>query len=91
MLSKNNIKKNSIFVIEASSYQLEYCKFFKTDIGAILNLRTDHLERHGNLRNYAESKIKLITSQDKKGISFVSAECKYLLNILSKKNSIQKL
>ena len=27
-----------------------YSKFFKTDIGAILNLRTDHLERHGNLK-----------------------------------------
>ena len=91
VLSKINIKKNSIFVIEASSYQLEYSKFFKTDIAAILNLRTDHLERHGNLRNYAESKIKLITSQDKKGISFVSAESKYLLNILSKKKFNTKI
>ena len=52
MLSEKNIKPNTIFVIEASSYQLEYSKYFKTDYAVILNISHDHLERHGTINNY---------------------------------------
>ena len=39
ILSVKNIKKSSIFVIEASSYQLEYSKLFSSKYGAILPCR----------------------------------------------------
>ena len=41
--------KKTIFIIEASSYQIFYSKYFKTDYAAILNLNIDHLERHKDL------------------------------------------
>ena len=67
-LQERNISKRTIFIVEASSYQISYSKYFKTDYGAILNLSVDHLERHRNLNEYAKSKLKLIYSQDKKKI-----------------------
>ena len=45
ILMEKKIKNNTIFVIEASSYQLEYSKFFKSKFSLILNLNPDHTKR----------------------------------------------
>ena len=44
-------KKNEIYVIEASSFQLEYSKFIKPYCAAILNISQDHLDWHGSKKN----------------------------------------
>ena len=72
ILSIKNIKKNSIFVIEASSYQLEYSKLFKSKYAVILNISSDHLERHKTIENYISAKFKLIENQNKNSIAFVN-------------------
>ena len=54
---EKKVKKNTIFIIEASSYQLDYSKYFKSKYSVILNLSPDHLERHSTFKNYAEGKI----------------------------------
>ena len=72
ILSEKNIKKKTLFIIEASSYQLEYSKIFRSDYAAILNISTDHLERHGTLRNYVKAKFKLIKNQLKGSFSFLN-------------------
>ena len=64
ILSIKNIKKDTIFVIEASSYQLEYSKLFKSKYAAILNISPDHLERHKTITNYISAKFKLIENQN---------------------------
>ena len=63
ILSIKKISKKTIFVIEASSYQLEYSKIFSPKFAAILNIAPDHLERHGNLKNYIEAKFKIFNNQ----------------------------
>ncbi len=70
-LLESRIKKETIFIIEASSYQISYSKFFKSDYAAILNLSPDHLERHGNINEYAKAKLKLIFDQEKKNKSYI--------------------
>ena len=70
-LTETKIKKKTIFVIETSSYQIFYNKYFKTDIAVILNLNVDHLERHKNINKYAEAKVKLICDQEKNKLSFI--------------------
>tara|TARA_Y100000590_G_scaffold200791_1_gene228159 strand:- start:529 stop:1845 length:1317 start_codon:yes stop_codon:yes gene_type:complete len=87
LLLEKNIKPNTIFVIEASSYQIEYSKYYKTDLAIILNISPDHLERHGTIKNYVKSKFKLIKSQKKNGLAFLEKGNKYLNNEL-KNNKI---
>tara|TARA_B100000989_G_scaffold120875_1_gene89138 strand:- start:5983 stop:6639 length:657 start_codon:yes stop_codon:yes gene_type:complete len=65
-LLEKGINKKTVFIIEASSYQLLYSNYFKSDYAAIINLSADHLERHGNLNEYAKAKLKLIYNQKKK-------------------------
>ena len=50
------IKENSIVIIEASSFQLFFSKFIKPNFAVILNITKDHLDWHGTIKNYQNSK-----------------------------------
>lgn len=80
----NQKAKNSktIFVVEASSYQIEYSKYYKTDYSMILNISPDHLERHKTMQNYVNAKFKLIKNQKKNGYAYIPKDNKYLKKIL---------
>ena len=56
VLNQNSTSSKTIYVIEASSYQIEYSKYFKTDYSMILNINPDHLERHKTIQNYVKAK-----------------------------------
>ena len=71
ILSSKNINKKTILIIEASSYQLEYSKIFKSKFAAILNLSPDHIERHGTLNKYVKSKFKLLKNQTNGSFAFL--------------------
>ena len=86
ILSIKNIRRDTIFVIEASSYQLEYSKIFRSKYAAILNIYPDHLERHKTIRNYISAKFKIIKNQNKSSIAFIN---KYDKNIQSKIKKIR--
>ncbi len=79
LLSEKNIKPKTVFVIEASSYQIEYSRYFKTDFAIILNITPDHLERHGTFKKYVKSKLKLISNQEK-GYAFIGQNNNYFKN-----------
>ena len=64
--------ENEIYIIEASSYQLEYSQFIKPYCAAILNISQDHLERHGTKKNYIKSKIKIFNNQTKSDLAFLN-------------------
>ena len=72
ILSIKNVKKKTLFIIEASSYQLEYSRIFKSKYAAILNLSPDHLERHLTLNKYIDAKFKLLKNQSKGNFAFVN-------------------
>ena len=72
ILSEKNITNKTIFVIEASSYQLEYSKLFSSNISIILNISSDHLERHKTLKNYIKAKFKIIRNQTKKDYAILN-------------------
>jgi|TARA_B110000046_G_scaffold182239_1_gene215851 UDP-N-acetylmuramoylalanine--D-glutamate ligase len=60
------IKKKSIVVIEASSFQLSHLKFAKPTLATILNITKDHLDWHGTIKNYQNSKFNIFSAQDRK-------------------------
>ncbi len=72
ILNLKSIKKKTIFVIEASSYQLEYSKYFRSKYSIILNLAPDHLERHKTLNNYINAKFKLLKNQIRGDLAFIN-------------------
>ena len=71
ILLTKNIKPKTIFVVEASSYQLEYSKIFKSRYSAILNIAPDHIERHKTLGRYIKAKFRLLKNQTKNSLGFI--------------------
>ncbi|MBN1858930.1 UDP-N-acetylmuramoyl-L-alanine--D-glutamate ligase [Candidatus Bipolaricaulota bacterium] len=52
-----------IFVVEASSFQLEQCVRFQPHVAVWLNLTPDHLSRHGSMAAYASAKKRIFALQ----------------------------
>ena len=86
ILSMKKISKKTIFVIEASSYQLEYSKIFSSKFAAILNIAPDHLERHGNLNNYIKAKFKIFNNQKRSAIGFINKNDHLIQKRIKEKN-----
>ena len=85
-----DIKKsnNSYVIIEASSYQLSHSKFINPDFGLFLNLTNDHLEWHGSMKNYLNSKLKIFNHQTDNQFAIINKNFK---KIFIKKNFLGKL
>ena len=64
----------AIHVIEVSSFQLELTTTFRPSIAVLLNLHTDHLDRHGGPAAYAAAKARLFANQDASDTLVVNAD-----------------
>jgi len=47
------------WVIEVSSFQLETIRHFRADVAVLLNLRPNHLDRHGSMAGYLQQKARI--------------------------------
>ena len=54
-----NKSKNTIHILEISSFQLEKIYYFKPNIACILNISKDHLDRYENFKEYYSTKFKI--------------------------------
>ena len=91
ILNEKKINNNTIFVIEASSYQLEYSRFFFSKYFAVLNITPDHLERHLAFSRYARAKFSIIRRQSSKDISFINYQIFKLMKKIIKKRIKPKI
>jgi UDP-N-acetylmuramoylalanine--D-glutamate ligase len=83
------IKKNSVVIIEASSFQLAHAKFIKPTLAVILNITNDHLDWHNTITNYKNSKLKIFSKQDGNDIALLNS--KKLIKLFKKKKYSSKL
>ena len=74
VLAEKNITNKTIFVIEASSYQLDYSRIFRSKYAVILNITSDHIERHKSLNNYVDAKFKLLKSQNRGSFAYIKKD-----------------
>ena len=98
--SLNDPGSNGFIVLELSSFQLATCSQLKLDGGIILNITPDHLDWHGNIKNYVNAKIRiakflkakaplLISCNDnlsKKASESLQKENKNIIKIYNNKN-----
>ncbi len=70
----SDYQRDLIRVIEVSSFQLEHVYEFKPHISVILNITSDHIDRHETFENYIDLKLKLLSNQNKNDRSIVNAD-----------------
>jgi UDP-N-acetylmuramoylalanine--D-glutamate ligase len=91
VLLEKKITNKTVFVIEASSYQLEYSRLFKTNISLILNISPDHLERHKTINKYVGAKFKIVKNQSKKDLAILNTKNFYIKKELESTNFLPKI
>jgi UDP-N-acetylmuramoylalanine--D-glutamate ligase len=63
VLQLEALGKNGIYVLELSSYQLELTSSLTLDVAVLLNVTSDHLDRHGGMAGYIEAKKRVFRNQ----------------------------
>ncbi len=61
----SSLNPSDVPVVEVSSYQLQYTERFHPSTAVLLNIASDHLERHGSFENYREAKLRIFSNQGK--------------------------
>lgn len=64
----------TITVVEVSSYQLERIKKFHPWIAAIVNISPDHLDRHSDLQEYVDAKLRIFENQGAEDYSIINGD-----------------
>ncbi len=67
-------KWGRIYVIEMSSYQIDLSPGFRPDVGVLLNVTPDHLDRHGTLEHYAAVKARLFAGMGEGDTAVISVD-----------------
>ncbi|HEY2821043.1 MAG TPA: UDP-N-acetylmuramoyl-L-alanine--D-glutamate ligase [Candidatus Acidoferrum sp.] len=67
-------KKNTVTVVELSSFQLELIDSFRPNVGLFLNLTPDHLDRHHTLKAYAAAKARIFENQTADDAAIINAD-----------------
>jgi len=65
---------DTLFVVEASSFQLEGTQTFRPKVCVFLNLSADHLDRHPSLEAYARAKGRIFSNQGEADWAVVNAD-----------------
>ena len=63
----------ALVVCECSSYQLADTLAFAPDVAVLLNLGSDHLDWHGSLDHYAQSKLQIFARQTAEQVAIAPA------------------
>lgn len=65
---------SSVTVAEVSSFQLETIEAFRPEIGVLLNLTPDHLDRHASFEEYAAAKLRMFENQLERDSAILNAD-----------------
>jgi UDP-N-acetylmuramoylalanine--D-glutamate ligase len=65
VLGLDDMHGGAVYVLEASSYQLDLTSSLKPDVAVLLNLSPDHLDRHGGMDGYVAAKRRVFLNQGK--------------------------
>jgi UDP-N-acetylmuramoylalanine--D-glutamate ligase len=64
----------TVTVAEISSFQLETIEAFRPEIGVLLNLTPDHLDRHASFEEYARAKMRMFENQLERDAAVLNAD-----------------
>jgi len=65
---------DSIRIIEISSFQLERTYTFRPHTAVLLNITSDHMDRHRNIEEYADIKLRLFSNQKRGDFAIVNMD-----------------
>ena len=65
---------SDMFVCEVSSFQMETAETFHPRCGALLNITEDHLNRHGTMECYTQTKMRMFQNMTAEDVAVFNAD-----------------
>jgi UDP-N-acetylmuramoylalanine--D-glutamate ligase len=72
------VEPGRAIVCELSSFQLEGVEQFRADVGVLLNVTPDHLDRHGSFAPYAAAKLRVFERQRERDTAVLCIDDAYV-------------
>lgn len=76
-----NAQEFDLIVAELSSFQLENLGDFRPNVGVLLNISPDHLDRHTSMKSYVAAKMQLFKNQIETDVAVVNGDDPYCQNL----------
>lgn len=68
----NELKKDSIVILEVSSFQLNDIERFRPEVSVLMNITPDHIDWHKNFENYLGAKLRITENQEEDDLAVVN-------------------
>ncbi len=77
-------EQTEVYVVELSSYQLEICPSLEADVGAVINVSPDHLDRYDSYADYIDAKANLARQSVRCVLNHQDSACREMANLADK-------
>ncbi len=67
-------RRDSVVVLEVSSFQLETIQTFRARVAVVLNVTPDHLDRHRTFETYVHAKARIFENQQADDFAVLNAD-----------------
>src|ERR1700726_3613436 len=67
-------KRETVVVLEVSSFQLETIQTFRPKVAVVLNVTPDHLDRHRTFQTYVDAKTRIFENQQASDFAVVNED-----------------
>jgi UDP-N-acetylmuramoylalanine--D-glutamate ligase len=74
VLDLPRLPEGGVYVIEMSSYQIDLTPSLDPDVGVLLNLSPDHIDRHGDMAGYVGVKRDMLERQSADKTSIIGVD-----------------
>ena len=85
----NEIKtldETRMYILEVSSFQMEFVYHFSPTIAVYTNLSIDHLDRHGSMEEYLKMKLRMIQNMDQESCVVYNGDDAALVSAVENQN-----
>ena len=79
------------YVLELSSFQLDGMYDFRADVGVLMNITPDHLDRYDySFQNYVDSKMRIVQNQHSRSAFIYSADDEVIVAEIEKRPQMRQ-
>ena len=79
------------YVLELSSFQLDGMYDFRADVGVLMNITPDHLDRYDySFQNYVDSKMRIVQNQHSRSAFVYSADDEVIMAEIEKRPDMRQ-
>lgn len=84
VMAAHKATRDSVIVAEISTFQLEWVQSFRPKVAMLLNVTSDHMDRHASVAEYAALKARIFANQTSDDFAVINAENAFTASLAPK-------